>query len=117
MNTLHLQPNSTLVPHSSRAIRRTTSFTLDYNQHSIVSEKFRKCTTLTLPASRVHGCIASAQAEPQQRESTMLEHEPSNKEEVGHHLLFACNTDSTVALQDVVNSIHTIKRIKGAVGF
>jgi hypothetical protein len=69
----------TLVPHSRRAIRRTTSFTLDCNQHSIASDCCCKRTNLAIPANRARDCIASARAEPQQRESTMREHESRKK--------------------------------------
>ena len=69
----------TLVPNSSRAIRRTTSFTLDCNQHSIASESCCKRTNLAIPANRARDCIASARAESQQRESTMREHESRKK--------------------------------------
>jgi hypothetical protein len=39
------------------------------------------------------------------------------KETLEHHLLLACNTDPMVALQDVIDSMHTIKPLRGTVGF
>jgi hypothetical protein len=72
--------------------------------------------SLAIPAIRAP--VASLR--PKQNHSSMkalcgnMSRAIRRKEE---HLLFACDTDPTIAFQDVVNSLHTKKHIKDAVGF